>query len=534
MHHKFAPSAVRDHRRIVRHHYAIIKNKVYFSMKHGRPYAAQEEIERENRNFIHGLGLDLESNIDAGHLPAGALPAFHADAERAWQTGARQAARAAERRVHIATGLQRRPVFAPCRPAGGAHVLSVVLVSADYPPGHSGGIATFQQALAEGLAEQGHIVHVITRSADINRVDLEHGVWVHRMLVQEQPLPAAVGVVPQHIWDWSATAFQEACRIASHRRVDLVEAPVWDAEGIAFLHARRWPLVTSLQTTLHFWLESHPQYLADEAWMASFGRPMLALERQLMEGASAVRAISAAIRRDIEAAYGFRFDPARLVVAPLGLAPATPAAAAAAAAAPGPGLTVLFVGRLEHRKGIDVLLRAIPAVLALAPGTRFRIVGDDTLRDAGGMRYSERFLSGHAAAPWLAQVRFEGRVDDGALRAAYAGCDLFVAPSRFESFGLVFLEAMREGRPVIGCMAGGMPEVIDADVSGLLVPPGDADALAAAILRLLGSGALRRSMGEAGLRRFQALFTARHMAQASAALYRIATAGLQRDAVAAG
>ena len=82
----------------------------------------------------------------------------------------------------------------------------------------------------------------------------------------------------------------------------------------------------------------------------------------------------------------------------------------------------------------------------------------------------------------MSNIQFEGRVDNEILRDAYAGCDIFVAPSRFESFGLIFLEAMREGKPVIGCLAGGMPEVVTQNVNGLLVEPNDADALLKAIL----------------------------------------------------
>lgn len=521
VHHKTAPSAIRDQRRVLRHHYAIIKNKIYFSLKHGLPYLPPAEIERDNRNFIDGLARELAENVAAGLLPGGAIAAFEADRARAWRVGTGQAGRADWRYITPGGQLRQPHAFMPCQPTRAAHGLSIVLVSADYPPGHSGGIATFYQALAEGLAAQGHIVHVITRSADIDRVDLEQGVWVHRMVTRERDVPAGLAV-PRHIWNWSATARLEAERIAGRRPVDLVEAPVWDAEGIAFLHARRWPLVTSLQTTLHFWLDSHPGYRNDAHWMAAFGTPMLALERQLMEGADAVRAISAAIRDEIETAYGFRFDPARLVVAPLGLASvsdATPAAGNGAA------FTVLFVGRLEQRKGIDVLLAAIPAVLAALPQVRFRIVGDNTLTDHEGQRYCQRFQSRHAGAPWLTQVGFEGRIDDPALRAAYAGCDLFVAPSRFESFGLVFLEAMRAAKPVIGCRAGGMPEVVAHGDCGLLVAPGDAQALAQAILSLLRDGTLRRAMGAAGRQRFLDRFTAQHMALASAGLYRSAIAG---------
>lgn len=306
-------------------------------------------------------------------------------------------------------------------------------------------------------------------------MDFENGVWVHRLVPQESPRSAAVDElkIPQQIWNWSVTAHREVQRIATHRPVDPVEAPVWDCEGIAFLLDRRWPLVTSLQTTLHFWLQSHPGHGADEDWMESFGRPVLMLERMLMQQADGVRAISAAIRSEIEAAYGFRFDPERARTAPLGLAPGTAIEQVAA-----DSLTVLFVGRLEARKGIDTLLQAIPLVLAHERRTVFRIIGDNTLQSPDGGSFEQAFRASADGFRWAEQVRFEGRVDDADLLQAYADCELFVAPSRFESFGLVFLEAMRAGKPVIGCRVGGVPEVV-AEENGILVEPGGTSLLPA-------------------------------------------------------
>jgi glycosyltransferase involved in cell wall biosynthesis len=303
-----------------------------------------------------------------------------------------------------------------------------------------------------------------------------------------------------------------------------VEAPIWDCEGIAFLLDRRWALTTSLQTTLQFWLASHPERRNDADWMTTFGTPMLRAERALMLGSDAVRSISSAIRSDIEQAYDIRFRPETLRVLPLGLAPATPGAET-----PVDGVcTVLFVGRLEHRKGIDVLLQAIPKVLERAPDVRFRIVGDSTITEPDGDNPSQAFERSAAGRRWRDKVVFEGRVTDEQLRSAYANCNIFVAPSRFESFGLVFLEAMREAKPVIGCAIGGMPEIIRHQQTGLLVKPADSDELAAALLELIRSPESRDRLGQAGREVFEARFTAARMAQSSVELYRLAQANFRK------
>ena len=98
--------------------------------------------------------------------------------------------------------------------------------------------------------------------------------------------------------------------------------------------------------------------------------------------------------------------------------------------------------------------------------------------------------------------------------------DIFVLPSLAEPFGLVILEAMALGRPVIATDAGGPPEIVEEGVTGLLVPPSDPPALAAAIRRLLSDRKAAEAMGRGGQERFQARFTAARMAQDMLALYR--------------
>jgi hypothetical protein len=112
-----------------------------------------------------------------------------------------------------------------------------------------------------------------------------------------------------------------------------------------------------------------------------------------------------------------------------------------------------------------------------------------------------RFLADHAAAPWLSRVRFHGPVSDDALYGFYQACDLFVAPSLFESFGLIYVEAMQFGKPVVGCRTAGIPEVVSDGVEGLLVAPGDAAGLEAALDRLMSDPVLRERLGRAGQRK---------------------------------
>lgn len=523
VHHKLAPSNLRNKNRVTRCHYSIIKNKIYFTLKHATDYFPLEKVLRHQKKFIDRERHDVRWCRQHGLLSRADAATFESDVEKAVRIGVargiegpREMITAAKRARHAGT-FTRFPVLAVAFP------LSIVLVTEDYTPGHGGGIATFSRDLAHALAGQGHIVHVVTKSADVDRVDLESGVWVHRVLLREvERIPAAIERrVPPHIWTWSATALAEVRRIATHRSIDVVEAPIRDCQGIAFLLAGEWPLVTSLQTSLRFWLGSHPERLADKAWMASFGEPMLNLESELMRQSTAVRAISQAIKRDVETAYGFHFADGQAILCPLGRAADQEAWPQSDDRAEGM-VTVLFVGRLEHHKGIDILLDAIPTVLDAAPRVRFRIIGEDKLAHRRGRSHRARFFAKEARQRYTSRVSFEGEVDDAVLHQAYATCDIVVSPGRYESFGLVLIEAMRAAKPVIGCTIGGIPEIIEDEANGLLVPPGDVSALTAAILRLARSPEQRKAMGRRGREIFEDKFTAAHMAANSVILYNFA------------
>ncbi len=181
-----------------------------------------------------------------------------------------------------------------------------------------------------------------------------------------------------------------------------------------------------------------------------------------------------------------------------------------------PPLRILAVGRLSYFKGIDVLLRALADV---AEATLL-VIGDGECRNA--LEQQARSLGIEA------RVRFAGRIDmDSAgemtLRAAYENADVFCLPStdRAESFGLVLLEAMRARLPAIAsAIAGsGVGFVVRDGETGLLVPPGDAAALANALRRLAADAGLRARMGAAGAQCWQQEFTLDRAADRVLALY---------------
>lgn len=170
---------------------------------------------------------------------------------------------------------------------------------------------------------------------------------------------------------------------------------------------------------------------------------------------------------------------------------------------------LLTVARLTEQKGHDILLAAVPAVLAEHPRACFAWVGQGPEREK---------LAAQAHALGVEDaVRFLGHRDD--VPALIGSADLFVLPSRFEGHPLVALEALALGLPVVGTRVCGLDEAVIHGETGLLVEPEHPTELAQAILALLDDSKRRRQMGEAGRRLVRMRFDARHMAAQTMALY---------------
>lgn len=185
------------------------------------------------------------------------------------------------------------------------------------------------------------------------------------------------------------------------------------------------------------------------------------------------------------------------------------------------GPVIGTIARLSPEKAIDTLLAATRRVVAAIPSLTLLIVGDGPLED--DLRRQARELGLENA------VRFLGfRPDVSVLMRLM---DVFILPSRMESVGLVLLEAMAAGRPVVATTVGAIPEYVDQDRTGLLAPPDDPEALAGAIQRLLDDPALRTRLGAAGRVKAEAHFTLDRMVTQTIQLY-CEAAGIQSPALA--
>ncbi|MGH8042592.1 MAG: glycosyltransferase [Rudaea sp.] len=379
-----------------------------------------------------------------------------------------------------------------------------------FPP-HPGGIERFVADLATAQTADGMAVRVLahaepgvsrSRSLRVGAVDVTlaacYGQWIYA--------PVSPGFPRQ------------LARILRDFQPDLLHLHLPNTSAFWALmlpRARRLPWIVHWHADIPLDTRQRALRLAYRLY-----RPW---EQALLRRARAVIATSAPYRDSSVALAPWR-DKTRVI--PLGIGQGKPDVANSTNIQwPAPGLRLLAVGRLSYFKGFDVLLRA----LANVPETSLVLIGDG--KCFGDLRELADALG------ISARVNFAGRIDmdspgDAALAQAYARADVVCLPSleRAESFGLVLLEAMRAGKPVVASAipGSGAGFIVRDGETGLLVPPGDSVALAAAIRRLHQDEGLRARLGEAGARRFHDTFTLGRITPQVTALYREVLSGPHR------
>lgn len=392
--------------------------------------------------------------------------------------------------------------------------LNICLISREYPPETGwGGIGTYTHQLAHGLVGAGHRVHVIAQGLQKDEDGMDGDVYLHR--IAHRNIFYKRFALNDFILrlEYSHRVNEKINELLKKFAIDVIEGPNFSGEAFIYSLFRKIPLVTRLHTPfsevigLAGWNKSADLSLSCYLENATILRSDALL--------SSTNKHAEVISKEAGLFHG------KINIIPLGV--------------PLPkidpditnGLTVLYVGRLERRKGAHILIKSIPLVLRKVPGAIFNITGRDTFSTSNYMAFSgsktESFkakLLGDLPEEYRRNVNFLGHVEDERLSVCYSACDLFVAPSLYESFGLIYIEAMSRGKPVIGCRTGGVPEVVADQKTGLLVPPGDHVALADAIISLLKDKERREEMGKAARKHVEANFTREKMVEKTVEVYR--------------
>lgn len=522
VHHKYLASSVRDHQRVLVDPYRIIKDRFRFALLacRSRPTASVTdalvpwaETMREGGRYQR----------DAGGLTAAQFERYSARVDEAVAVSLEGTAGVERPRRAIPEPDPAAFVPYPTVRAEGRR-LTVCFLSKEYPPDDFGGVGRLTADFAREFTARGHEVHVVTETRDVPRVDFEQGVWVHRLelvgpLVEEladQPLGANLALV--------RAMYGEVSRIHERGPVDVVVGALWLASGMMCSLDPRFATVLLLESGTRTIADFHPSWESQPAI-----RQLITLEGLLFRHARYLHAISADILQTVQAQYGVTDAPA--FVLPLGRRDRH-AEVRRTRGADG-RVRILFVSRLERRKGVDVLLPVAVRLVQRHPQVEFVLAGKDTEHTELGETYTAAFRREFGHDPDLtSRIRFPGWLSEQALDQAYADADVFCLPARYESLGLVVIEAMAFGLPIVTSDAGGLVEIVETEQSGVLVPVEDGAALETALGRLIEDVALRRRMGERSRRRFEEAFDlARTIPQTIAALTRVAE---QHDAGLAG
>ncbi|MAT96720.1 MAG: hypothetical protein CL608_06210 [Anaerolineaceae bacterium] len=403
--------------------------------------------------------------------------------------------------------------------------LRVCLLSKAYPPNQHEGVGRHTNLMAQGLFECGHTVHVITEGPQ-DTVSFYDGAYVHRVPSADRYGRYRMFPKLYYALNHSHAVHDKIKRMILNDGIQLVDSPLWQFDGLVTAVSQEIPVVVRLQTALR-------QIAALQNNNDPDARLAGDMEQILIERAAYLVPNSQATVEKMQSIYHFQAASDQFRIIPHGIIPvADEAVRPFNPNTPPDTFTVLYLGRLEKRKGIQDLFAAIPQVLAQVPNAQFIIAGADNSHRDGfqqktGLTYAAHFQRQYAQ--FAGQVSFLGQVSEDELNQLYQSCDLFVAPSLYESFGLIYLEAMNYGKPVIGCRAGGIPEVIDEGITGLLAEPEAPASLADAMIKLLKTPTSLQEMGLAGRQRLLDKFTHVQMAREFAEVYHHVIAQTERS-----
>lgn len=382
--------------------------------------------------------------------------------------------------------------------------MNVCLVSQHYPPDTAqGGIGTQTWNKSRALAALGHEVHVLACAAG-SGPDLatEHqaGVTVHRMQPPGQE-PGREFPVYQQVtysvgYTWSV--LRHLSGLIEAASLDVIDFPEYGAEGFAYQVDRvadNWvAVVVQLHAPLAL-LADHIGWPEKESSLYDVGTFMEGRSIALADG---LMACSANIANFAASFYGVPHEAVDVVHCGVDAAAFCPDRERGSS---GRRPTVLFVGNVAPSKGIVTLFEAVLRLRARHPDLLLQVAG------TGDEGLIEALTAEAHAAGAAANVQFLGFVGRERLPELYRQADVFCSPAQYEGgVANVFLEAMASGCPVIASTAGGAPEAVDDGRTGFIVPPQDAEAVSAALDRILTCPELARRMAEASRRRVEDYF----------------------------
>ena len=363
----------------------------------------------------------------------------------------------------------------------------------------TGGMNVYVRDFCRALGEAGVAVDVYTRSQDDCQPMIKHelgpeGRVIHIAAGPERPI--AVQEIPPHLNEFA----DNVIRFAAQEGIeyDLIHSHYWLSGLVAEQLRQAWgplPIIHMYHTLGHM----KNLIATDDSERA----PQIRLDGEAHVAQIADRLVAATPAERSQLVQYLDADPNKIAIVPPGVDlrrfhAMTRAEAKDRLDIPCGEHTILFAGRIEPLKGIDTLLRAMSILQTRHPAA----VENSTVAIIGGDPWADTLDAEMARLQQLRAeldihdlVTFLGAKDQDVLPDYYAVADMVVMPSHYESFGMVALEALAMGTPVIASEVGGLAHLIQHNINGFHVPSRDPEALAERILQLLQSPALRKELG---------------------------------------
>jgi glycosyltransferase involved in cell wall biosynthesis len=366
--------------------------------------------------------------------------------------------------------------------------MRIAFVSQEYPPetGYGGiGSQTYQKA--HGMASLGHEVYVISHSRDACRHESnQDNVRVIRIPGADDELPIATEAVRWVTYSLKVAA--EVARLHAEVRLDLVDFPEWGSEAyIHLLNRAEWNGIPSV-IQLHGPIVMFAHAIGWPEVDSDFYRAVHMMEGVCLRLADAVYSSSRCSADWCERYYDLNSETIPVIHTGIDIDHFRPRAVPKNTRP-----TIVFVGKIETNKGVEVLVEAACRLADTFPDLRLQLIG------RGRSNLIEQLLQTAADAGHRELIELPGYVASELLPNYLSRAHIFAAPSFYEGGpGFVYLEAMACGLPVVGCRSGGVCEIIEDGVTGLLVPPNDADALYTTLAQLLSDAQLCKTIGQRG------------------------------------
>ncbi len=397
--------------------------------------------------------------------------------------------------------------------------MRVALISYEFPPETLGGIGTYAGHAVRMLAARGHAVTVFTCTTGAEREESWHGARVIRLMCLDRQafnLPAVERLAAEHKrLPFDVAEVPDLYAEGRGLRAALPDLPIvlrahtplyipWEIDFNALsptgrlLSATRRAIggITHLRPPSSIWREVRRR----QSFPCNYD-PLSDQERQVAIDADVVAPPSQRLAQRLR--DDWRLPKDRVQVLPY---PHFPSPKLLALPPPSGGKVIGFHGGVRRFKGVHILIAAMPLVLQRHPDARLVLAGasgSSSVPDyslTGWLK--DQMLRWQDTVTWLRpqiaalgdRVTLSGFVRPENLHEHLSACDVCVFPSLFDNFPSACLEAMSAARPIVATRSGGMEEMLGEEDAGLLVPPGDAPALAAALCRMLDDAALRQRL----------------------------------------